>query len=298
MVINDDKLLFHCNTCELYFYDSVEQFATCPDCNKSVAPFRNLLKRHREQCPTCEKIFEVAKKSPYENAHFLNCDSCMTVLKIDYSDSVLQKHINRVVSDTYLGDSQIRDYWDEVEYHLNDCLCGGQFNHKNCKKCPYCLSDIDSISPEYMVINNYRQKVSVPLISKHIWKSSEAHHNKNILDEDSHHPVLRSLINYMKTIKYFQEHYYERKKIWAESIEELKSYARVENLISHYFFAENESLLDNYFIFSFELFPDNYHLVALPKIKDHINQNLMDDKNLTYSYLLQGKTGEIDIHQI
>lgn len=287
MRIIDDKLLFHCNTCELFFYDQVKESAQCPDCNKSVAPFRNLLDRHREECPECKKVFEVTKKSPYENAHFLNCDSCMTVLKISYSDSLLQKYISNIAPNNFLGDTQIRNYWHEVEEHLGKCLCGGEFKHTNPRKCPYCLADIDSIPFEYMIINNYREKVSIPIITKHIWKNTDENSNKNILPEETEDPFLQTLIHYMKTMKYFQEIHYENKGVWADSPQDLESYARVENLSTHYSFTENHDLLEKYFQFAFEIFPDNYHLIAFP-VTDKIKS----------SYLLQGKTGEIEIHPV
>lgn len=287
MRINDGRIPFYCNGCECYFYDNADESSRCPQCNKITVAYRNnKLDRHRENCNSCKMVFEVVKKSPYDNSHYLNCDSCMTVLKISYSDSVLQKHINKVNIKTKLGDTQIRNYWYEVENNLKPCLCGGKFIHSNPKKCPFCLEDLKDISEEYLILSNYRDRITIPVISKHIWKNEEIS-KKNILKEDTSNPVLKTLSSYMKTVKYFQENYYNKNSVWADSYDDLMMYARVENLSNHYSFSEKDQVLNKYFRFALETFPDTYHFIALPKSEEIIN-----------SYLMQGKTGEIEIHPV
>lgn len=287
MRINDGRIPFYCNACECYFYDSADESSRCPQCNKITVAYRNnKLDRHRENCNSCKMVFEVVKKSPYDNSHYLNCDNCMTVLKISYSDSILQKHINKVNIKTKLGDTQIRNYWHEVENNLKPCLCGGKFTHSNPKKCPFCLEDIKDISEEYLILSNYRDRITIPIISTHIWKNEEIT-KKNILKEDTNNPVLKTLSSYMKTVKYFQENYYNKNQVWADSYDDLMMYARVENLSNHYSFSEKDQVLNKYFRFALETFPDTYHFIALPKSEEIIN-----------SYLMQGKTGEIEIHPV
>lgn len=287
MRINDGRIPFYCNSCECYFYDNADESSRCPQCNKITVAYRNnKLDRHRENCNSCKMVFEVVKKSPYDNSHYLNCDTCMTVLKISYSDSILQKHINKVNIKSKLGDTQIRNYWHEVENNLKPCLCGGKFTHSNPKKCPFCLEDIKDISEEYLILSNYRDRITIPIISKHIWKNEEIS-KKNILKEDTANPVLKTLSSYMKTVKYFQENYYSKNQVWADSYDDLMMYARVENLSNHYSFSEKDQVLNKYFRFALETFPDTYHFIALPKSEEIIN-----------SYLMQGKTGEIEIHPV
>lgn len=285
MRIKDQKVLFACHTCDYWFYNE-DSNNWCLQCTKQTDSYNNVLDRHREQCNKCEKIFEVKRKSPYENAHFLNCDNCMTVMKISYSDSILQKSISGIdLYDQDIGKSQINNYWDEIEVNLSKCLCGGEFKHLNSKKCPFCLEDIDSIGQEYLIVNNPADGVTIPVISKHIWKRSQEKLMQNLLDENSDDPFLKALGTYMKTLKYFQELYYEGKKAWAATLEDLKTYSKVKYMVHLYSFQENETLLKNNFKFAFEIFPDNYHLIAFP-LNGEINQ----------AYLLQGKTGEIEIH--
>lgn len=285
MRINDGKIPFYCNSCECYFYNDADESSKCPQCNKIIIPYRNTLDRHRETCNSCKMNFEVIKKSPYDNSHYLNCDSCMSVLKISYSDSILQKHINKISINSKLGDTQIRNYWEEVESNLNPCLCGGEFKHSNPKRCPFCLESLKEIEEEYLILSNYRDRIAIPLITNHIWKNQNDLSRKNILSEDTDNPILKTLNSYMKTIKYFQENYYSKNQAWADSYYDLKMYAKVENLINHYSFIEKDNLLNRYFMFSVKVLPDTYHFIALPKTKEIIN-----------SYLLQGKTGEIEIH--
>jgi hypothetical protein len=286
MRIEDQKVLFVCYTCNQRFYAEEGSFPQCPECNKPAEKFNNIQDRHREQCNKCEGIFEVNRKSPYENAHFLNCDSCMTSLKISYSDSILQK----LISDTGLyeqeiGKLQIGSYWDIVEEQLINCLCGGEFKHQTSKKCPFCLEEISGIGSEYLIINDPKNKVIIPVITKHIWKSTPEQSRKNILADNPGEPLLQALSTYMKTLKYFQEIYYEKKNSWAVSIDELKTDKRVEDMVNLYSFQENARLLQTVFQFDFAVFPDNYHIIAFPL-----------DKELKQAYLLQGKTGEIEIH--
>ncbi len=286
MRVKDFKTLYNCNTCELWFYEEQSDIIQCPQCTKKIEPIQNYLDRHREQCENCENIFETIKKSPYENAHFLNCDSCMSILKISYSDSILQKAISEIdLSNINIGINEVEDYWLHVEDKLIKCLCGGQFKHSTSKKCPFCLNEINNIGKEYLIVNNPKAKVTIPVISKHIWKNLTPDSRKNLLNEDTSIPVLKAMISYMKTLKYFQELYFENKKCWAENIDTLKKHSRVEYLVYLYSFMDNEGLLQKYFKFAFEIFPDTYHLIALP-ISNEFSQ----------AYLLQGKTGEIEIH--
>jgi len=285
--INDGKIPFYCNSCECYFYNDADESSRCPQCNKITIPYRNnKLDRHRESCDSCKMVFEVVKKSPYDNCHYLNCDTCMTILKIDYGDSILQKHINKTYIKSKIGETQIRNYWHEVESSLNKCLCGGEFKHSNPKKCPFCLYDFKEIPEEYLILSNYRDRITIPIITKHIWKNDEEI-RKNILNNETPNPILKTLSSYMKTVKYFQENYFHKNHIWADSYDDLKMYAKVENLTNHYSFIEKDNLLNKYFNFALETFPDTYYFVALPKSKEILN-----------SYLLHGKTGEIEIHPV
>jgi len=286
MRLQDQKVLFVCHTCDNWFYEENGGLVQCPECTKQAEIYKNILDRHREECSHCHGVFEVIRKSPYENVHTLNCDNCMTILKINYADSILQKAISKVdLYDQDIGKSQINVYWDEIEDKLAPCLCGGLFHHANEKKCPFCLKDIDGIGQEYLIINNLKAKVTIPVISKHIWKNSNEKSRKNMLDESNTEPLIKAVASYMRTLKYFQELYYEGKKAWAENIADLKAYPRVTDLVSQYSFLENEKLVNQFFQFAFEIFPDTYHLVAFPLAKE---------TNL--AYLLQGKTGEIEIH--
>lgn len=287
MRINDGKISFYCNTCECYFYNDADESSRCPQCNKITIPYKNSLDRHRENCDSCKMNFEVVKKSPYDNSHYLNCDNCMSVLKISYSDSILQSHINKININTKIGDTQIRNYWNEVENHLNPCLCGGCFKHSNPKRCPFCLASLKEIEDEYIILSNYRDRIAIPLITNHIWKNENEELRSNRLTSATENPVLKTLISYMKTVKYFQEIYYNKNQVWADSYDDLKIYIKVENLINHYSFIEKDKMLSKYFKFSLEIFPDTYHFIALPKTKEILN-----------SYLLKGKTGEIEIHPI
>jgi hypothetical protein len=211
----------------------------------------------------------------------------MTVLKINYSDSILQKAISEIdLSSVSIGANEVEDYWLHVEDKLIKCLCGGQFKHSTNKKCPFCLDEINNVGKDYLIVNNPKAKVSIPIISKHIWKNTSSVSRKNLLDENIEQPVLKAMISYMKTIKYFQDLYFESKKSWSESIEDLKHHSRIEYLVYLYSFMDNEKLLKQYFKFAFEIFPDNYHLIAFPVTNE-----------FSQAYLLQGKTGEIEIHE-
>lgn len=282
MRINDEKVLYLCNTCNNWFYDTLKDFSECNECGKAVKPINNTFDRHRESCSKCNFVFEIQKKSPYDNSHYLNCDNCMTVMKINYSDSILQKYSNDLGLFTKnINSKEINSYNQEIESHLNKCLCGGSFNFHNHKKCPFCMDDINGIPNNYLIVN-VKNKVTIPVLSKHIWK-------KNldvIVDLGMAGAKEANTFAFLKLGKFLQEKYYDFKGFFAKTILELKEEKKLQEFLKLYNFNEKEKKISLLFNIHFEIFEDDFHLILSPQNQDE------------EAYLIKGKTGEIEIHKI
>lgn len=282
MRINDEKVLYLCNTCNNWFYELPKEFAECNECGKSVKPINNTFDRHREECSKCHSVFEIQKKSPYDNSHYLNCDNCMTVMKINYSDSILQKYSNDLGLFTKdINSREINSYNQEIESHLNKCLCDGNFSFYNPKKCPFCMEDIKEISNNYLTVN-VKNKVTIPILSKHIWKK-----NLDVIVDLGMTGIKEAnIFAFLKLGKFLQEKHYEFKGFFAQSLAILKKEEKLKEFFKLYSFNEKEKELESIFDVHFEVFEDDFHFILSAK------------KQNEESYLIKGKTGEIEIHKI
>ncbi|MFN8671644.1 MAG: hypothetical protein U0457_06105 [Candidatus Sericytochromatia bacterium] len=273
-----NKIPFLCHSCNFWFYEYEKDFSPCPKCNKEIKKLVNTNDRHLEICNSCQSEIEVTRKSPYDNSHYLNCSDCITVLKISYSDNILQKYSNELgFYSKNINTNEINSYKNEMETHLNECLCGGEFGFSNSKKCPYCFSDIPEIKNNYLILDNKSKNNFIPIITKHIWKSSLSFlYDKNYLPEIEH-----KVFSFLKQIKFLQEKYYELTNSYAISLDNLINKIELESFLKIYKIKSNLNYLEPEFKMFFEIFEDDF----IFKI---------EAVNKSNNYLIKGKTAIIE----
>ncbi|MEK7434506.1 MAG: hypothetical protein AABZ74_15345 [Cyanobacteriota bacterium] len=283
MRVENKKIPYVCHQCSNWFYDDDKDFSNCPICNKEILKIKNSNDRHLEQCKHCSNLFETQRKSPYDNAHYLNCDNCVSLLKINYSDSVLQKYSNELGFYTKnINSGEINTYHEEVESHLNNCLCGGKFSFVNNKKCPFCLEEVEEITNNYLIMNDNRKNITIPVLSKHIWLNSI----DKLLELKYENEKEFTIFYFLKQGKYLQERFFELKQAFAKDINELLGIENILNLAKVYKFDESKIKLEKEFEFKFEIFENYFNFILENK-----------DKNVQ-SYLINGKTAKIELVSI